>query len=1164
MKQRQTIVIGDSKLIVLLLFLPTICLAQQSVISARESFRSDTHAQGHFYFKNFFTEDGLPLDAFEFSYIDRRGNLWLGTTGAGVTRYDGKRFQNISTLHGLANDVVTSIFEDRDGNFWFGTYDGISRYDGKSITNFAENEGLEFKTVKSISEDKNGHLWFGTVNGVTHYDGQGFTNPDLNHSLISREINASVVDTKGNIWFGSSSGLSRYDGTSLMNYAKAQGLETDKIMALFEDNEGNLWIGGYEGGVTRFDGLSFKTFTKKDGLAHNSVWSIAQDHEGIMWFATSKGLSSYDGSRFANYTTENGLPTDELASLSVDRDGNLWIAAYNGGGVSLLSGKETTNFTPLDQPLLSQVRAIAEDRRTRDLWIGTEGGLVRYDGRSFKKFSQDDGLPSNVILTLTKGRDDILWIGTLDGGLCKFDGKNFVTVSDRDGLISNDIDAIYEDKKEALWISYTEPGLSRYDGKRIHNFSSDSGLPWEEVSCITEDVSGDLWVGTNGGGVSCLKGEKFITYADAQGLPSNSVLSILADGYGHLWVGTHRGLSRFDGKTFLNFSLGKEWGKNVIQELAFTAKGELVMGTNVGLFVLSNLVSKTDRGKTISADNTLSNKELSAYTPVFDLFNSSTGFQIGAISGVGANALIVGQDGAIWAATRNVQSGLVRFDLNAVRKNDREPEVAIQHVSPGEDFFSWYSLRSNSSVDSAIRAYQEIFSHGEVLPDKERTALQKRMSGVSFTDITPFNSLPVNLTLPYAHNQLKFEFKVVGIAANSEISYQYILEGEEKEWSTWTNNNTATYKNLHEGNYTFTVRARNKQTNSVSRNNVSFSFLILPPWYRTWWAYAGYLFIFIFSFVFGILWNSRRLRAINLKLEAAVQNRTEEITAQNEELVAQQEEISSQRDQLEKQNQILEESKRVIAQHNQYLETAVRQRTLQLANSNEELKKQFRQLEQFSFIAAHNLRAPVARILGLANIFSIMGPTHSGNVEVLGRIVQSAQDLDTIVQDLGTIVNARPGAALQREPIAIPELVTKITSRFAREIEEYNVFVETDLQVEELNSVPAYIDSILSNLLSNSIRYRALERKTVIKIAVVPMDGGVTIRVDDNGIGFDATKYADKLFQPFQRFHTHVEGKGLGMYLIKTQVEALGGQIEVTSVLAEGTSVQISLPNTNY
>ncbi|MFN8688704.1 MAG: two-component regulator propeller domain-containing protein, partial [Cyclobacteriaceae bacterium] len=263
-----------------------------------------------------------------------------------------------------------------------------------------------------------------------------------------------------------------------------------------------------------------------------------------------------------------------------------------------------------------------------------------------------------VILTLTKGRDDILWIGTLDGGLCKFDGKNFVTVSDRDGLISNDIVAIYEDKKEALWISYTEPGLSRYDGKRIHNFSSDSGLPWEEVSCITEDVSGDLWVGTNGGGVSCLKGEKFITYADAQGLPSNSVLSILADGYGHLWVGTHRGLSRFDGKTFLNFSLGKEWGKNVIQELAFTAKGELVMGTNVGLFVLSNLVSKTDRGKTISADNTLSNKELSAYTPVFDLFNSSTGFQIGAISGVGANALIVGQDGAIWAATLTLQSGL--------------------------------------------------------------------------------------------------------------------------------------------------------------------------------------------------------------------------------------------------------------------------------------------------------------------------------------------------------------------------------------------------------------------------------------------------------------------------------------------------------------------------
>ena len=1147
------------------LFLTTVCFAQQSLVSSREKFKWSPNLHGHSYFKNFSTEDGLPLDAFECSYIDRKGNLWLGTTGGGVTCYDGKRFFTINSFNGLSNDVVTSIFEDRNGNLWFGTYDGISRYDGKTITNFLEFEGRYFKTIRSISEDENGHLWFGTANGVTQYDGQRFTTPGLENPLINTAINASVVDKKGNIWFGSDSGLSRYDGNSFTNYTKAQGLETNNILSLFEDRAGNLWIGGYEGGVTRFDGLSFITFTQKDGLVNNNVWSIAQDHEGVLWFATSGGLSSYDGLQFTNYTTENGLPTNELASLSIDHGGNLWIASYNGGGVSLFSGRESTNFTSLDHPSLSKIRSLAENKKTGDLWVGTEDGLVRYNGRSFKTFNRSDGLPSNMILTLCKSRDNFLWIGTNDGGLCRFDGKSFTTIVNRDnGLVANAIRAIYEDKKGGMWIGYGQPGLSRYDGKHVQNISIKSGLPEKEVSCITEDARGNLWVGTIGGGVSRLNGEKFITYTDAQGLPSNKVLGMVADEHGNLWVGTQLGLSRFDGKTFLNFSLGKEWNTNVIHELLFTANGELVMGTNAGLFVLFKFVSNPDRAQFVSADNTLSNTELSEYTPVIEAFNSSTGYQIGDISEVGSNALMVDKDGIIWAATRNIQSGLVRLNLKAVRRNDREPGVAIKQVTPGEDSFSWYSLRSGISADSSTRACQEIFSFGKVLPDKERTALQKKMSGVSFTDISPFNPLPVNLTLPYAHNQLKFEFKVVGIAANSEISYQYILEGEDKEWSTWTNNNTATYKNLHEGNYTFKVRARNMQTNIVSRDDKSFSFLILPPWYRTWWAYAGYLLAFVSSFVFGIQWNSRRLMAVNVKLEAAVQNRTEEITVQNEELVAQQEEISSQRDQLEKQNQILEESKRVIAQHNQFLETAVRQRTLQLANSNEELKKQFRQLEQFSFIAAHNLRAPVARILGLANVFSIMGPTHSGNVEVLGRIVQTAQDLDTIVHDLGTIVNARPGAALQREPIAIPELVAKITSRFAREIEEYNVCVETDLQVEELNSVPAYIDSILSNLLSNSIRYRALEKKTVIKIAVVPVDGGVTIRVDDNGIGFEATKYADKLFQPFQRFHSHVEGKGLGMYLIKTQVEALGGQIEVTSVLTKGTSVQISLPNTSY
>ncbi|MFM8911528.1 MAG: ATP-binding protein [Flammeovirgaceae bacterium] len=407
--------------------------------------------------------------------------------------------------------------------------------------------------------------------------------------------------------------------------------------------------------------------------------------------------------------------------------------------------------------------------------------------------------------------------------------------------------------------------------------------------------------------------------------------------------------------------------------------------------------------------------------------------------------------------------------------------------------------------------------------------------------------------------------------------------GLDKDWVYSGTRRTANYTFVPPGGYTFRVKGSN--SNGVwNERGATIKITVLPPWWMTLWfrslsVMVGALCIFAFFQI-----RTRSIRNQNNRLRAAVAEGTrelvqknmeltrqgeeiatqnEEITSQNEELVSQQEEISSQRDQLEKQNQKLEESKRVIAQHNQHLETTVQQRTLQLATSNEELKKQFHQLEQFSFIAAHNLRAPVARILGLANVFNIMGPAHSGNAEVLGHIVKSTQDLDTVVHDLGAILNTRPGVALQREPIVIPELVNKIIGRFAREIAEHNVSVQTDLQVGEFNSVPAYIDSIVSNLLSNSIKYRAQERKCVIKVSVVPVAGGVAIKVEDNGIGFDAEGYANKLFEPFQRFHTHVEGKGLGMYLVKTQAEALGGQVEVTSVLDKGTSVVISLPNSS-
>jgi ligand-binding sensor domain-containing protein len=185
-------------------------------------------------FTNFTTDNGLALDAVTCSLLDKFGNLWFGTYGGGVSRYDGKSFSTFTTAEGLAHNFVWSITEDNTENLWFGTGGGVSRYDGQSFSTFTTAQGLAHNIVLSITEDNTGNLWFGTNGG----------------------------------------GVSRYDGKSFSTFTTAQGLAHNIVRSITKDNTGNLWFGTEGGGVSRYDGKSFSTFTTAQGLAHNIVWSI--------------------------------------------------------------------------------------------------------------------------------------------------------------------------------------------------------------------------------------------------------------------------------------------------------------------------------------------------------------------------------------------------------------------------------------------------------------------------------------------------------------------------------------------------------------------------------------------------------------------------------------------------------------------------------------------------------------------------------------------------------------------------------------------------------------------------------------------------------------------------------------------------------------------------
>ncbi len=184
----------------------------------------------------------------------------------------------------LVSQYIRSIFEDSKGNLWFGTLgEGVVRYNVKTLTYFSKSNGFNCSSVFSINEDKNGNLWFGTDQGVYKYDGKVFRNYNqkdgLNHIDISRK--SILVDKSGTIWVGTHGGVYRYDSSADskgdQSFLLFQQLPPVNIAGIMEDKSGNIWFASSNNGVFRYDGNSVINIAEKDGLSENYAWGIAQD-----------------------------------------------------------------------------------------------------------------------------------------------------------------------------------------------------------------------------------------------------------------------------------------------------------------------------------------------------------------------------------------------------------------------------------------------------------------------------------------------------------------------------------------------------------------------------------------------------------------------------------------------------------------------------------------------------------------------------------------------------------------------------------------------------------------------------------------------------------------------------------------------------------------------
>lgn len=285
-----------------------------------------------------------------------------------------------------------------------------------------------------------------------------------------------------------------------------------------------------------------------------------------------------------SWNTADGLPSGGLMSLAQDSDGYMWIGTQ--GGIVRFDGVRFTVYDSTNTPEIHNdfIMAICPSL-SGGVWIGTfGGGLLRCDADVFALWTKTNGLPSMQIRSLLEDRSHNLWIGTDGGGLAVMKDGLIKVYTTRDGLPGNRVWSLAEGPDGALWIGTDRHGVCRFENGKFTTITTKDGLPSNGIRSLCADTIGNMWIGTSGAGLACYRGGKITLYGTKEGLPGMTVSSLLLDKTGMLWVGTEEGgLARFQKGAFETFTSRQGLANNLVQSLAEDTEGNLWIGTVSGL-----------------------------------------------------------------------------------------------------------------------------------------------------------------------------------------------------------------------------------------------------------------------------------------------------------------------------------------------------------------------------------------------------------------------------------------------------------------------------------------------------------------------------------------------------------------------------------------------------
>lgn len=792
-------------------------------------------------FSNFGKLNGLKQNYTWCMLEDRHGNLWYGSEGGGLCKYDGKYFTFYTKKQGLPNNVVLSLLEDRQGRIWIGTYHGLVIYDGYRFTCYTQQSGLPSDVIKSLLEDREGNIWIGTDVGALKFDGQGFRYYTTVQGLSENTVLSIKQDRNGAIWFGTyMGGLCKYENDQFTQYHFNSIQGQVSVTSIIEDESGDIWFGTRGDGVGRCHKETFCFYSSAHGLKSTIVQSIRYDKSGLLWIGTTEGAFCYDGHRFKQLTTAQGLCNSSVRSILEDRSGNIWLATE--GGVSKYSGKLFTHLTEKEGYTNLTTRSIFKDSRGR-MWLGTDNGLYRYDQGRFLRLPIEKIAGDQTVSCLTEDNTGRLWIGTYSG-VYLYDGASITSYKFGGELQHRTIRALLKDRRGDIWCSFDGGGLLKYDGQSYTHITTANGLCDNIILSIYEDPEGNLWFGSYNGGVCRYNGKTFAYYHTRNGLTNNAVRCIQQDIKGNIWLGTEEGICIINSGRVRVVTEKQGLNSNVVISFINDYSGNIWVGTRFGLSYL-------DTARIASLFREVPLDKLAEEHVLFRNYGYSDGFL--GIGVNGGNTIAQDTSHQIWIGAND---RLTLLHREGIVNDTTPPGMQLVSVDLFNEPVNWADFLHKQ--DSAVQLDNGL-----------------SIGNFTFDSLSPWNNLPENLSLKYDNNFLTFNF--IGITMNQpqKMMYRYMLDGLDHTWSNLSTQTSASYGSLPPGSYVFRVKAMN--SSGIWSKVSSYAFTISPPWWKTCWFQLAMAALVIYLTFFIVKTREKKLKDEKEILEKTVDMRTAEV-----------------------------------------------------------------------------------------------------------------------------------------------------------------------------------------------------------------------------------------------------------------------------------------------